>query len=316
MKKCYFLLFLSIITFLNFSCRKTDITPAYLLLHIEDFQNPDLIDVSNLRDRYSDEEKLRIIKHQDFKDALVSLNGKEVGFWKLEWPQQRPCTIPLLPDYSQTNYIRIVPCVRMPYNIVTTTPYYFLISMPEEHLFDMERKGEYRLSNLKFQYRTAVDFPVLEPFVSQSRFSSIDTVHGANLIISQVEVEGEQKSVGKIVLDDSLSYFNIATDYFDLPGQGARQFWEIYYQCDGVMTTYLNFQNSTMGVFYQDMIILPSTKGTWKTVYIDLTEEVSYAAGYATKVSTRLGIRGNRNANSSSAYFHLGHIKVITMPSY
>jgi hypothetical protein len=312
MKKCYFLIFLSLIVFLNFSCRKTDITPAYLLLHIEDFQ--DCIDVSNLEGYTQDQ--LDVIKHQDFKDALVSLNGTELGSWKLEWPQQRPCTIPLLPNYSQTNNIRIVPCARVPSMTLTTVPYHFLISVPEEHFLDMEKKGEYRLSNLKFQYRPAVEFKILETFVQQTYFLSIDTTHGANLVIAPIEVEGK-KSVGRIVLEDSIRYFNIANSYFDLPGQGARQFWEIYYQSDGgEMTTYLNFRNSITGIFDRDMVILPSTRGVWKKVYIDISEDVSDAAGYVTSVSVRLGIRGNLNKNASNAYFHLGHIKVITMPSY
>ncbi|MCL2434612.1 MAG: hypothetical protein FWD09_00560 [Lentimicrobiaceae bacterium] len=315
MKKCYFLIFLSIIVFLNFSCVRPNLTPAYLFLHIEDFQ--DCIDVSNLHDRGYSQDELDIIKHQNFKDALVSLNGQQTGFWNLEWPDQRPCTIPLLPDYEKTNYILIVPCARIVSMTLTTVPYHFLISMPEEHLFDMEERGEYKLSNLKFQYRPAVDFPVRETFVQSTRFESIDTAHGAPLNILPVEVEGVQKSVGKVDLNSSLPYFNIATEYFSLPGQGVRQFWEIYYQSDhGEMTTYLNFRNSPMGIFDKDMAVFPSSGGVWKKAYIELTDEISDAAGYLTNISVRLGIRGNLNKNAPNAYFHLGHIKVITMPSY
>jgi len=311
MKKCYFLIFLPLFAFLNFSCERPDITPSYLLLHIEDFQ--DCIDDSNLEGYTQDQ--LDVIKHQDFKDALVSLNGTELGSWKLEWPQQRPCTIPLMPNYSQTNNIRIIPCARIPNTTLTTVPYYFLV--PVEHFLVIEKEGAYRLSGFKFQYRTEVEFEVLETFVQGSDFSSIDSIHGADLRTPQVEIDGALKYVGRIALNDSVFYFNIANTYTPLPGQGTRIFWEIYYQSDfGEMTAYLNYRNSPMGIFDRDMVVLPSTKGIWKKIYIDLSEEVSLAAGYALSISTRLGIRGNLNKGAQNAYFHFGYIKLITMPSY
>jgi len=120
MKKCYTLFFITFIIFLNFSCKR-EITPAYLLLCEDDFK--DCIHVANFNSVHEttyDDEELEAIKQQNFRDVLVSLNGKELGYWQL------PCKIPLLPNYSDKNYVRILPCARVPYTSLTAVPYYFL----------------------------------------------------------------------------------------------------------------------------------------------------------------------------------------------
>lgn len=309
MNKFSFFLLLFIALFLNFSCKKIDITPAYLVLTVEDFQ--DCIDVSKFNtDNFDNldnlEEKLNIIKQQDFKDVLVTLNGTQIGYWNL------PCRIPLLPDYSRQNNIEVIPCVRVANVTLTTVPYYFL--KPVEKFFDLEKEGEYKFSdlfsNFKFEYAPSVAFPMVETFVQGTSFKSLDSIHGANMDIFR---ENEE-SIGRILLTDTLLYFNIATSYLDLNaqvgGQRIRQFWEIHYKCDGEMVTYLDFRTL---IYPQDMVVLPPTKGVWKTAYIDLTEEIAWAAGAASRVSVRLGIRGNRISNAKNAYFYFGNIKLITM---
>ena len=288
---------------MDFSCQRPDITPAFMVFTMEDFK--DCIDVSTFNKDHGtdfDNYELKVISQQDFRDVSLSLNGVERGYWPL------PCRITLLPDYSRPNNIRVIPCVRFFYNTKTTTRYHFL--EPVEEFFDLEKEGEYRFPNLKFKYRESVSFPVLETFIQDTRFSSIDTIHGATLEISQIEEEGVVKPVGKVVLG-AFPYFNIATDYFTLAAGGTQQFWEIYYKCDGEMTTYLDFNNATYPS--QNMVVLLPTKGEWKKAYIDISQAVSDAAGYATEVSVRLGIRGNKVANSTQAYFYLGNIKLITM---
>ena len=304
MKKCYFFFFLSLIAFLHFSCRKPDITPAYLLLSEEDFEN--CINTNSFNEVHEtdyDSLELSIIRHHIFRDVYVSLNGKELGYWHL------PCRIPLLPNYSGENNIRVVPCVRIPLNpTVTTVQYHFL--KPVTQFFNMKREGEYRLSKFEFEYREGVSFPVLETFSQTTRFLSLDPINGADIETNQY-VDGKQ--VGKIELNDSLYYFNIVTDYFELLGQGVRHFWEISYKCDGEMFTYLNFRNTPSGAVHQEMIIFPSTKGVWKKGYINITDIISLAAGAATRIEVRLGIRGLRNQNSSNANFYFEYVKLITM---
>jgi hypothetical protein len=121
------------------------------------------------------------------------------------------------------------------------------------------------------------------------------------------------RNIGRIALEDSVGFFNVVTPYFYLNGQGVRQFWEMYYKCEsGEMVTYLNFQNTTTGVYQQDMIVFPATT-TWKKVYIDISDIVTWACGSADRISVRLGIRGNPTSNSTKATFYFDNIKLITM---
>jgi hypothetical protein len=300
MKNCSSLFFLFIIAFLLFSCKKID-APAFLVFSEKDFEN--CIDISNFNADHEtnyDDYELKIISQQRFRDVLASLKGENLGYWQV------PCRIPLIPDYSGKNNIRIVPCVRITAMTVTTTEYPFV--EPVERDFEMKRGGEYSFSDLKFEYSKGVKFPILETFVQSTGFSSLDTVKGAPLEISQ----SDGKHIGEILLDDSLVYFNVATDNMVLEDTYRSVFfWEISYKCDGEMTTYLRFASG----IHQDMIVFPSTRGTWKTAYINVTEILRMASGTASQISVRFGIRGLRLQNSPDAYFHFEYIKLISMPS-
>ena len=296
MKKRYFILFL-LIFFLAFSCKKIE-TPAYLLLSADDFKiNTDNFNKDH--DTDYDNEALEIIRKQEFKDVFVSLNGKELGYWQL------PCKIPLLPDYTKENTIRVTPCTRVPNVTVNTVPYYFLLSA--ERRLTLEKEGEYRLSDLNFEYAKDVTFPILETFSQFTDFEPRDSIYTAHMEIYE--------GMGRIALEDSLDFFNVVSRKVDLFGQGVRQYWEMEYKCvDGEMTTYLDFQSSLATLPQQDMIVLPATT-SWKKIYIDLTEVVSWAVGTSTQISLRLGIRGLKKADSQNAYFYFKHVKLITMPA-
>ena len=290
---------------MHFSCKKPDITPAYLILTVEDFE--DCVDVSNFNKVHNtnyDQYELDAIKQHEFKDASVRLNGRSLAPWNI------PCRIPLLPeDYSKENYIWVMPCVRMiNTGVVDTEPYPFL--SPVQRAFNLEKEGEYRFPNLKFEYVEWVSFPVLETYALQTtRFTSQDTAHGANIEFGRVD----ERLVMKLAVTEEFPYFNIATAPFELFGQGTRQFWELSYKCEGEITASLNF-TTAMGIKYtQDMVVLRPTRGVWRKVYIDITEEVSLAAGSASRVSVGLNIRGNRMANSGTAHFYFENMKLVTM---
>jgi hypothetical protein len=303
MKKCCILLFLFFFAFLFFSCKKID-APAYLILTAEDFT--DCINTDNYNETHETSylpEELEIIRKQRFTDVLVSLNGQSLGYWQL------PCTIPLKPDYTCTNNVRIIPCVRVIQTTLTTIPYSFVT--PIELFFDFEREREYRLSDIKFEYIESVEFPVLETFIQSTTISSLDSIYGKPLEIYQ----NEGKNMGRVVLKDSTDYFKIATPYVSLSGQGVKHFWEMGYQCDGVMTTFLQFRNTITGAPPRDLIVYFSGDA-WKKTYIDITEYVSIVAATAPTVSVSLGIIGNRNPKKmDSTCFHFEYIKLISMTS-
>jgi len=305
MRKNYLLYYLSVIVFLTYSCVRPNITPAYLIFCSEDFKDSVCVDVSNfneLHDTDYDAEELEILRQQTFPDVHVSINGHATGYWPL------PCTIPVLPNYELINNIRIIPCVRIASNTLTTVQYHFLNPI-EQNIF-LEKEEKRKISSLKFDYRKEISIPFLETFVQSTDFSSLDTIHGAELELSVKD----NKHCGTIILNDQQPYFNIATPYFFLTGQSVRQFWEISYMSKGgEMTAYLNFQNTVTGALIQDMVVFPDSRGVWKKGYIDITETIYLASGTASRLSVRLGIRGLRNASSQNADFHFESIKIITM---
>jgi hypothetical protein len=300
MGKNFYLYFLSVIAFLTFSCRKPDITPAYLIFCSEDFIDTVCVDVSNfnkVHDTNYDADELEVLRQHNIKDIYVSINGHGTGYWQL------PCTIPVRGDYSGENNIRIIPCVRVAANTLTTVQYLFL--EPAEKNIFLKKEEKRRVSSFKFDYRKEVLMSFFETFSQSSSFSSLDTINGAEMKL--------ENGIGKISINNQRPYFDIATQYFDLSGHSLQHFWEIYYMSnEGEMTAYLNFQNTVTGAIIQDMVVFPSSRGAWKKAYIDLTDIIYQACGTASRVSVRLCIRGLRNANSDEADFSFGNMRVIT----
>ena len=295
MKKRYFLI-LSIIFLLTFSCKKTE-TPAYLFISVEDFK----VNTDNFNKDHGtefDKGKLEALKEHNFRDVLVSLNGKELGYWQL------PCTIPLLPDYSKENNIRVIPCTRLTYLTLKTQPYYFL--SPQERFLTIEKEGVYSLKDLSFEYVKNITFHKFETFEEYTDFKP----HPKDSSKVTMEIIN---SKGKISLEDTVAYFNVVTSPVVLE-KGNRYYWEMDYYCDnGDMSTYLDVQSSSTILPQQNLIEFPATD-SWKKVYIDLSEVVIWVAGDAPKISVSLGIRGLKKSDAN-AYFYFDNIKLISMPA-
>ena len=304
MKKNFYFFFFAAIVFLNFSCNP-DITPAYLILTEKDFK--DCISTENFNNVHEttyDDEELVAIRQQNFRDVLVSINGHELGYYQL------PCTIPLLPDYSTKNHIRVYPCARYTVTSLTLTPYYFIT--PVEQFIEMEKEGEYKLSDFKLEYVESVTFPILETFSQTTLFKPFDTIFPTPMEI--IYDSNLKKNIGRIALEDTVSYFNVVSSYFYLKGRNARHFLEMYYKCDsGEMITYLDYQGSGSGVPHQDLVIYPATT-SWKKAYFDISEPITWAAGIQDRVYVRLGIRLiSKDKNAKNAYFYFDNIKIISM---
>jgi len=304
MKNIYPLIFICIFSFLNYSCPKPDITPAYLIFFEEDFK--DCLDVSNYNNEHEqnyDPIELNAIKQQKFSDVFVSLNGKELGYWHL------PCTIPLLPNYSGTNNIRIIPCVKLINTAQTCTRYLFVT--PVDIFCEIEKEKEYRLP-VKVEYVKSVEFPILEIFSQSTKFTPRIPSFPATIEI--VYDEEFEKNIGKITLTDTTKYFDIVTPYFPMLGSGERQFWELSYKSEnGQITTHLGYENTISGITNQDLIVFYSTKGEWKKAYIDISESVMKACDIASQVSMRLNITGIKDDANLASYFYFENIKLITM---
>ena len=306
MKNISFFLFILFSLFFLFSCKKPDITPVYLILTEEDFK--DCIDVSNfnsVHDENYDPNVLDVIKQHTFPFVRVSILGNMIGFY------QPPCTIPMLPDYSKQNNIMLEPCVRLPNTVLSTEPYYFVNYV--EKFFNFEKEDTIRFPSFKLEYRRTVKYELLETFANSTRFEA----RSPEIYPTTIELvfdEEKNKNLGTIVLKDTAKFFDIVTDYFLMNGKNERQYFEITYKSnDGEMFVSLNFKGAPTGTTNRDLVILPSSNGVWKQLYVNISEIMMQESYTASTLNTRLQITGNKTSDDKNADFYFDNIRIITM---
>lgn len=302
MKKYYFILFIALISSVTISCDDTDLTPAYLVITEADFQN--CVDVTNfnmLHEQTYDQSQLEVVASQKFKDVWVYLNGKNLGCWEL------PCKIPILPNYSEENIIKLVPGIRMN-GVSTMIPAYpFLTTFTATIAMDREQTYYISDHNVSFTYPTSIIFPLLETFDQSSVFSSIDP-DGVNIQITQEE----NRNIGKITLEDTTTFFDIKSPIFSLKGSGNFTFWEMDYKCDNKI--YCELFIHTISGFIKPVSILSlnPTNGEWKKIYINLTATLTEYTTTSTTIPIELVMNGNRKSDNSVTNFYFDNLKIIT----
>lgn len=302
MKQIHFLIILLAIFITFTSCNEKDLTPAYLVISEADFQN--CVDVSNfnsLHEQSYDQFQLNAIASQRFKDVWVYVNGNNLGCWEL------PCKIPILPNYSDVNIVKLVPGIRLN-GVSTMIPAYpFLATFTTTYY--MDREGTYYLSErgVSFTYPPTIIFPLLETFDQSTAFATIDA-DGVNIEIANED----QKSVGKISLEDTMKFFDIKSPIFSLRGSGNFAFWEMDYKCDNHVYCEL-FIHTISGVTVPvSLVSLNPTNGEWKKIYINLTSTLTnYTTTYST-IPIELVMSGNRKSDQSNTYFYFDNLKIIT----
>lgn len=306
MKKNYLLLIISLLSLITISCDDTDLTPAYLVITADDFQN--CVDVSNfnvLHEQTYDQLQLEAIASQKFKDVWVYLNGKNLGCWEL------PCKIPILPNYADENIVKLVPGIRMN-GVSTMIPAYpFLSTYTTTLMMDPEQTYHLAENNISFTYPTSVIFPLLETFDQSSVFTSIDP----DLVSIQI-AQDENKSVGKISIDetlpDSLAYFDIKSPIYSLKGSGNFTFWEMDYKCDNSVYCEIFVHTISGTTIPVSLVTLNPTKGEWKKIYINLTSTLTNYTTTSTTIPIELVLTGNRKSDHSFTNFYFDNVKIIT----
>jgi len=309
MKNRHLLFFVFLIVFFSFSCEKIP-PPVFLYLTAEEFTDcleNDLVEFNKKHDTNYSEEEFQVIRQHLFRDAWVSINGKSVAPWKL------PCLIPLIPQYGKPNNIRVSACVRDPNSELMTKEYLFVT--PVTQTFDNLAKGDtIRLSPFTLEYVPGVEFPILDAFIQDTKFSPRDTTYNTPMTLTFNDTL--KKNIGTISLSKSDLYFDVVTQYQLMPGKGQRQYWEICYRSyNGEMVGYLGFEKSLVGITQRNIFVLPSTEGKWKKLYVNVTEDINDACSTASQINVRLGISGYKVDDSKSAQFCFEYVKLITMPA-
>lgn len=302
MKQIHLLIILSAIFITFTSCDEPDLTPAYLVITEADFQN--CVDVSNfnvLHEQSYDQFQLDAISSHKFKDVWVYVNGKSLGCWEL------PCKVPILPNYSEPNIIKLVPGIRLN-GVSTMIPAYPFLA-PFTATYNMDKEGTYYLSEkeVSFSYPEKIGFPLLETFDQSTAFSSIDA-DGINIEIANEN----EKTIGKISLEDTLKFFDVKSPILLLKGSGNFTFWEMDYKCDNHIYCEL-FIHTISGVTVPiSLVSLNPTNGQWKKIYINLTSTLTDYTTTSAIIPIELVMSGNRKSDQSNTYFHFDNLKIIT----
>ncbi|HPE40551.1 MAG TPA: hypothetical protein PLI77_05615 [Bacteroidales bacterium] len=302
MKKGYILFLITILVLISSSCDDTDLTPAYLIITKEDLQN--CINTSTFNDDQDEaygEIDLEAIRSHHFKDVWVYLNGKNLGCWEL------PCKIPILPNYSDSNFVQLVPGIRLN-GVSTMIPVYPFLT-PFNTTYYMDRENSYQLSdrNVNFKYAPAVKFPLLETFEQSTEFASIDS-DGVNIQI----VSHDNRTVGQISLQDTVTFFDVKSPKYTLKGSGNFTLWEMDYKCDNDVFIELFVHNISGTITPVSLVTIKATNGEWKKIYINLTSTLTQFTSSASTIGVELVMNGNRLGNNAVTNFYFDNIKLIT----
>jgi sensor histidine kinase YesM len=173
----------------------------------------------------------------------------------------------------------------------------------------MNREQNYRLSdrNVKFEYASSIKFPLLETFEQSTEFSSIDA-DGVNMFITTED----DRTIGKITLQDTVTYFDVKSPKYYLEGSGNFTFWEMEYKCDNNIDIQLFITTSTGTISPASLVSLRPTNGEWKKIYINLTSTLTNYTTTAALMGVELVMTGNRLSNNNVTNFCFDNIKLIT----
>ena len=91
------------------SCKRSDLTPAYIVATPEDFEG--CIDVSNFNETHDqnfDQDQLTALTRHKFTHVNLYVNNKNLGCWEL------PCKVPVLDvDNSDSCKLVLIPAFPM-----------------------------------------------------------------------------------------------------------------------------------------------------------------------------------------------------------
>lgn len=301
MRKIVLIISIFTATLLCTTCKKVDLTPAYIVINQEDI----VLSLENLElNQFNSPSGL--LAH-DFSDIWLTANGEKMGIWEL------PCRVPIL-ESGDVNVI-VQAGVKMN-GMSTTRPIYpFLESY--KTTISVARGEEVRLQPVFKYYGPSLHFPLVENFESAgTTFSNTDTtspaalnkIYDAELIYhNDARPEEVNTASGMIQLKDSVTSFEIVSNKLALPGAGKYVFLELNYKCDQEIYSGLVVSQSSMIPTHEPLVVMRPTGGKWKKIYINLTLAVSRNI---TATGFQILFSGVKN-NSEVANFYFDNIRVM-----
>lgn len=302
--RIYFISFCLILACLFGRCKKLDLTAAYISLGKDIFQ----IDMTNFNlehSTYYDEEALKCIASQNFSDAWVFVNGKDLGTWEL------PCEIPILAS-GKTNVI-IYPGIKMNGSSTSRPRYPFVDG--GKLLLDLKPGETTPIEKIPIKYYISTQFDdVLETFesIANQYFEAIDST-GINFqrVMDSYDPTNHHQ-VGVLTLGAGDSIFNIQSHNLTFNRLPEAVFLEMDFRCDAATTQTFNvgmfIEKSITSIISYEPLVVVNASNEWKKIYINLTQSVLRNNTYAT--AYRVFLSGEYEG-STPINLYFDNIKVV-----
>ncbi len=288
------------------SCKRVDLTPAYIVVTPEDFEN--CIDVSNFNETHDqnfDQEQLTALTRHKFTHVNVYVNNKNLGCWEL------PCKVPVL-DVSSTDSctLILIPAFPMSGMANTIAGYPFLNITRQRVLLQKDRVYEVAQNRPKFVYSEYVLFPYFETFANSTSFTPVPSPTQTDLTF--LPVAYEDKNVGEIVLNDAAGlHFDVQSTAFPVPVGSYRVVLEVRYKTEGKMDISAKMSNAYYPHRWYSVGGINASPKEWKTIHFDLTNTINSnygSSGNSTDLTLMLTGVGEEGEET---HFYIDDIKVL-----
>ncbi|MBQ7735328.1 MAG: hypothetical protein IJT61_05255 [Bacteroidales bacterium] len=283
------------------SCKKTDLTASYIYIDASSFS----IDMTGFNDEFStgyDQGELECIASQNFPDAWVMVNGKDLGTWEL------PCKIPVLAKENAT--VQIFPGVKL--NGVSTSRPRYPFTDANKQTINLKPSEITKISSIPVKYYSTTAFKVVENFERDyNGYFAAEDSNGVNFE-HIYDMDNPTNRIGMISLEDSVMDFNVHTSALRFNSDVQYVFLEMDYRCDvenaqiyaGVLIT-----KPTTVVATDEPLVVVNASPKWKKIYINLTQAV-LRNHISEAVSYRVYLSGGRS-DSTPIHYYFDNIKVV-----
>ena len=290
------------------SCKRTDLTPAYIVVTPEDFE--DCIDVSNFNETHDqnfDQEQLSALTRHKFTHVNIYVNNKNLGCWEL------PCKVPVL-DVNDNDSCKLVLIPAFPMSGMGNTilGYPFLNISSQRVLLQRDHVYEVAQNRPKYVYSEYALFPYFETFANSTSFSPVPSPSPTQTDITFLPVAYEDKNVGEIILNDAIGqHFDVQSIAFPVPVGSYRVVLEIRYKTEGKIDISAKMSDAYYPQRWYSVGGIYASPNEWKTIHFDLTNTINSnygSSGNSTNLTLMLAGVGKEGEETR---FYLDDVKVI-----
>jgi hypothetical protein len=288
------------------SCKRSDLTPAYIVATPEDFEG--CIDVSNFNETHDqnfDQDQLTALTRHKFTHVNLYVNNKNLGCWEL------PCKVPVLDvDNSDSCKLVLIPAFPMSGMGNTISGYPFINITRQRVLLQKDHVYEVAQERPKYVYSEYARFPYFETFANSTSFSPVPSPTQTNLTFMPVSIE--DKNVGEIILNDAAGqHFDVQSTAFPVPVGSYRVVLEVRYKTEGKMDISAKMSNAYYPHRWYSVGGINASPNEWKTIHFDLTNTINSNHGTAGNTTELTLMLAGVGKDGEETRFYIDDIKVI-----